>query len=170
MGVLIASLGVLGAVAVIAALARESGGGTPTTPAIIGAIAAVIGIIAFTNLGYSTVRAQLRDRSANAKLPEAAIKGAGGAAFPAREDILKIADEQMPRKSKVFLVCKDPGCAGALSTWITYRLGPRIFTDRREDAEYTFLYNAAPSDAGLTKSDLDGAVQIEDRYTIVRNR
>ena len=170
MGVLIAFLGVLAAVAVIVALVRESGGRTPATPAVIGAIAAVVGILAFSNLAYSTVRNQLRERSANAKLSEQTIKGGGGGAFPAREDILSVADSKMPRKAKVYLVCKDPGCAGALSTWITYRLGPRIFTDSPKDADYIFMYNATPADAKLTESDMRDAVRIEDRYAIVRTQ
>jgi hypothetical protein len=159
-------LGVLVAAALVVAASR----GAFRLPAAIVVIAAVLGILAFGNNAWSLARGQLQARGINRTLPRDTINNAGGAIFPAREDILKIVDQQIPRQAKVFLVCGDPACSGGLNTWITFRLGPRVFTDRLGQAEWVLLYNSTARAARIDPSDLVDPRDIADRFTIAGTR
>jgi hypothetical protein len=168
---LIQVLAVLSAGAAILVLLREANRRVAiSAAAVFATLAAIWSILAFGNQAWNLGRTWMGQRADNVKLPEAAIKGAGGIAFPAREEILRIVDDKIPKQDTVFLVCKDPACAGALNVWITYRLTPRIFTETAKGADWVLLYNAAPADGGLRRGDLIDPVTIEPRYVFARLR
>jgi hypothetical protein len=172
LALLLQVLSVLAAGAVIVVLLREAAErrvGAPLATALA-ALAAVWGMFAFGSDAWSFARGLVDARGDNASLPPEAIRGAGGAIFPAREDILKIVDDRIPKQDSVFLACRDPACGSGLNVWITFRLAPRIFTEAPGDADWVLLYNATLSDARLRRSDLVDPVVIADRYEIARLR
>ena len=172
MALLVQVLGVLAAGAVIVVLLREAAQRPIAAPLAAGlaALAAVWGMSAFGSDAWSFARGLVDVRGDNASLPPEAIRGAGGTKFPAREDILKIVDDRIPKQDSVFLVCRDPACGGGLNVWITFRLAPRIFTEAPRAADWLLLYNASLADARLRRSDLVDPVVIADRYEIARLR
>jgi hypothetical protein len=163
---------VLGAGAVIVVLLREAAQRpvAPPLAASLAALAAAWGMFTFGSDAWSFARGLVDSRSGLASLPPEVIRGAGGVPLGAREDILKVVDDRIPKQDSIFLVCRDPACSGGLNVWITYRLAPRIFTDSRRDADWVLLYNAVPSDAGLRRSELVDPVVIADRFQIARFR
>jgi hypothetical protein len=96
-------------------------------------------------------------------------RAAVGATFGAREDVLRVADERIPRRASVYLGC--PACAGgALQQWITYRLTPRPFRDDPRDAEWVLLYDSTPAQSGLRRADLADPLNVAPGFTIARLR
>jgi hypothetical protein len=171
LGVLVAVLGALAAGAVVRTLLRDDARGLGASwPAALATAAAVLGLVAFGSSAWTQGRAYLNERKVNVDVTPAAARAAGGGPFPAREDILKVVDEQIPKDDTVFLECRDPACGGGLNLWITYRLAPRIFTGTPREADWVLLYNATPAQAGLRSSDLVDPVEIADRYVIARVR
>jgi hypothetical protein len=171
LGVLVAVLGALAAGAVVRTLLRDSAHGLGATwTASLATAAAVLGLATFGPNVWTQARGYLNEREANAKITPAAARAAGGGAFPAREEILQVVDDRIPKQDKVFLECRDPACGGGLNLWITFRLAPRIFTDSPQEADWVLLYNATARQAGLQESDLIDPVEIADRYVIARTR
>lgn len=169
MALLIEVLAVIGVAVLVRGILQERSDAL-RLPLVIAAVAGIVGILAFGNLAWTQARNELTQRKANAKLTPTELRSAGGGAFPAREDILARVDDLVPRRGKVYLACRDPACAGGLNTWITYRLGPRVFTDRREDADWTLLYNASYADAGIRPSDLTDVTKFGPKFVLGRNR
>jgi hypothetical protein len=134
----------------------------------VAVLAALFGLILFGDEAWNLTRNLLTERSANAKLAPQAVKGAGGVIFGAREDFLSWVDDRLPRRARVFLVCRDNACAGALPDWITYRLSPRRFVDRLQDADYVVVYNATVRDAGLSRADARGALRFAPRFLVAQ--
>jgi hypothetical protein len=128
--------------------------------------AATVGLFLFAGEAWNQSRALLSERSVTRKLPPEAVSGAGGGIFGAREDFLAWVDGRLPRRARVFLACRDPGCAGALPDWITFRLQPRRFVDRLQQADYVLIYNATARDAGLRPRDAKRAVTFAPRFQL----
>ena len=171
MALLIQVLAVLAAGAMLVVLLREaSTRGVPSLAAALAALAAVWGMLVFGSDAWTFGRGLITARGSNDSLPRAAIRGAGGGIFPAREDILQVVDDRIPKQDSVFLVCRDPTCGGGVNYWITFRLAPRIFTDSPRGADWVFLYGATLADAGLRRSDLVDPLVIERRFEIARLR
>jgi hypothetical protein len=171
LALLVQVLGVLAAGAVLFVLLREAAErAVPSLAAALAALAAVWGMLAFDSDAWSFARGLVDGRGANASLPREAIRGAGGALFPAREDILRVVDDRIPKQDSVFLVCRDPTCGSGVNVWITFRLAPRIFMDSARDADWVLLYNATLADARLRRTDLVDPIVIADRFEIARLR
>jgi hypothetical protein len=169
LSLLIQVLAALAAGAVLLVLLREAAQrGLPPYAAMLGALAAVWGILVFGSDAWTYARSLLNARDDNARLPPEVIRGAGGGIFQANENVLKAADDRIPKQDSVFLVCRDPSCGGGLNVWITYRLAPRIFTDSRRGADWVLLYNARPADGGLRRSELMDPLVLDDRFIIAR--
>jgi hypothetical protein len=68
------------------------------------------------------------------------------------EPFLQWVDERVPRNDRVYLECgPHSACWGGLDEWITYRLLPRRFTDRPQEADWVLFYNADPAAAGYAR-------------------
>ena len=139
---LVSVLGVLAA----AAVAR---GARPSSSwaSGIAVVVTALGVIAIANAGLSTAKNFRIQHHANAAIPRTQLNDAGGAASAAREDFLAWADSRIPRGARVFLKC-TPTCGG-MEQWVTWRLLPRAFVDRAQDAQWILMYNALPRDVGL---------------------
>jgi hypothetical protein len=139
---LLSVLGVLAAAAVVRGTRAAA-----SWAAGVAAVVTVLGVVAMSNDTLSTVKTFNRQYESNSKLPRSILNNAGGAASAAREDFMAYADQRIPRKATVFLQC-TPTCGG-MDQWVTWRLLPRVFVDRPQDAQWLLLYNAVPKDVGL---------------------
>jgi hypothetical protein len=138
-------IGVLAAAATVRAVAAMS------WAAAITAVAAVVGVAVLWTVGWPAVGELREQEKANAALSRAALNNAGGARMGAREDFLAWADQRMPRRDRVLLVC-TPECGG-MEQWVAWRLLPRPLVNRRQDADWILMYNALPRDVGLSGRD-----------------
>jgi hypothetical protein len=134
--------------------------------AALGTVAAVLGLVAIVSQGWSLGRCVLTQRPNDAKIPPAERRAGVGARFGANEGVLRTADEQIPRRASVLLIC--PNCSVELGQWITYRLTPRAFADRPDQAEWIFTYDAKPSQGKVRTSDLTDVREISPGFTIAR--
>jgi len=123
----------------------------------------VLGVIAMSNQTVSTAKKLDRQYHANRALPRTVLNNAGGAPSAAREDFMAFADQRIPRTAKVFLQC-TPTCGG-MEQWVTWRLLPRVFVDRPQDAQWILMYNAVPKDVGLDSTS-PGLVGFDKRLYV----
>ena len=65
--------------------------------------------------------------------------------FGAREGFLAWAYRRLPPGATVYFECKgDSACGGGgLPQWVTFRLIPRRFVERRDDAEWVLVNGAS---------------------------
>jgi hypothetical protein len=137
-----------GALALAAIVSSLMVGGGPlrvTMPALSAVIAIALGIAFFGSVWTAGI-SLVHERRVNARLSAAAIKGAGGTVFPAREDFLAWTEDRVPAGVKVFLACSVRGCSG-LNEWISFRLLPRRFVERAREADWVIFYNLRPGAA-----------------------
>jgi hypothetical protein len=154
-------LSVLGVFA--AAAAVRSARPATTWAAGIAAAVTVLGVIAVANQTVTAAKTYNAQYQANRALPRSTLDNAGGAPSAAREDFLAFADGRIPRTATVYLQC-TPTCGG-MDQWVTWRLLPRAFVDRPQDAQWLLLYNAVPKDVGL-KSTSPGLVAFDKRLFV----
>ena len=145
MTLLIQTGGALALTAIVSSLMTGGGPLRVTMPALRAVITIALGIAFFAG-AWTTGSSLVRDRKVNARLSAAAIKGAGGKVFPAREDFLAWTEDRVPPDGKVFLTCSVPRCAG-LNEWISFRLLPRRFVERAREADWVIFYNLRPGAA-----------------------
>lgn len=143
------------AILVIASIVGSTLAGTPPrpNPVIIGVLAAVVaGVVIWTDL-VPTVRGTLRAREGNAAVPREARDVVGGNIIGAREDVLSWVEAQVPKDARIYLDCGDPSqCGGGVNEWTTYRLAPRFFTDRPEQAGWVLFYGIDPASASYART------------------
>ncbi len=143
------------AVLVIASIVGSSLAGAPPrpSPVVIGVLAAVVaGVVIWTDL-VPVVRGTLRAREGNVVVPRTARDVVGGNIIGAREDVLAWVDAQVPEDARIFLDCGDPSqCAGGVNEWTTWRLSPRFFTDRPEQADWVLFYGIDPTSASYART------------------
>lgn len=138
------------AVLVIASIVGSSLAGAPPRPhpMVIGVLAAVVGGVAIWTDLVPTVRGTLRAREGNAAVPRSVRDVVGGNIIGAREDVLMWVDAQVPRDARIHLDCGNPSqCGNGVNEWTTWRLSPRFFTDRPEQAEWVLFYGIDPASA-----------------------
>ena len=73
-----------------------------------------------------------------------------------------------PRKATVHLIC--PNCSVELGQWITYRLTPRIFSDRPAPGQWVLTYDATPEQGRVRSGDLTDVTTVAPKYVIGRIR
>jgi hypothetical protein len=75
---------------------------------------------------------------------------APGSLFPANVNFLTEAEEAIPRKASVVLICthSQVGCSGE---WISYQLAPRLFVPNISEAEYVLVYGNPPKTVAQVK-------------------
>jgi hypothetical protein len=157
---------VLGAFAAAAGVRLMTG--TVSWRVALATVAAVLGLVAIVSSGWSHARNILTQRGIDAKTTAAERRASVGQRFGAREDILRVVDEQIPRRAKVLLIC--PNCSAELGQWITYRLTPRRFTDGPEGAEWIFTYDSTPEKGDVEEDDLVDPRTIAPGFEIARLR
>jgi hypothetical protein len=158
---LVSVLGVLAAAAVVR--------GARSSVPLAGGVAVVITVLAivtFANEGPSLARKLNTQYATDKDRPRAQLNNAGGAASNAREDFLAFAEQRIPSRARVWLVC-EPTCGG-MEQWVTWRLLPRPFVDSAEDADWVLMYNALPRDAGLRGAAACTAVRFDKRLYLAR--
>jgi hypothetical protein len=161
---LLVVLGVFAAAAAVRTLAERS-----TWRVALTTVAAVAGVGLLATEIWPRTRDLVSQRATFVKSSPEEHRAAVGATFGAREDVLRVADDRIPRRASVYLAC--PTCAGgALQQWITYRLTPRPFRDDPHDAEWVLIYNSTAAQSGLRRSDLVDRLTVAPGFTIARMR
>jgi hypothetical protein len=109
-------------------------------------LASALAVVAIAAFGYAVFsqawsfgQALLREHAANEQAPPGASEDAGGTIFPANAAFLEWVDGQVPKDATMLLVCPQ-ACGGGLDEWITYRLSPRRFVDRIDEADWLLFY------------------------------
>ena len=165
MNLLVLILGVFAAAGVV----RQLAPGRCTWTQSIGAFAAIVGLMALASGTWSNGHQLITERAGFARATEAQHRAGTGAAFGAREDVLQVADDTIPRRASVYLACQT--CVGnGLDEWITYRLTPRPFRDRAADADWVLIYNSTAAKSRLRESDLTDVRTIAPGFQIARVR
>jgi hypothetical protein len=72
-----------------------------------------------------------------------------GSLFPANETFLEAVEHAVPRNASMYLIC-GPNQVGCDSEWISYRLSPRLFTEREDQAQYVVVYGDSPTTVAAT--------------------
>jgi hypothetical protein len=161
---LLVVLGAFAAAAAIRTLTDQS-----TWRASLTAVAVITGIGVLAGGVWPRARELVSQRAAYSKSTPEAHRAGVGATFGAREDVLQVADDRIPRRASVYLAC--PSCVGGpLQQWITFRLTPRPFRDDPDDAEWVLIYNSTAAKSGLRRTDLVDPVTVAPGYTIARMR
>jgi hypothetical protein len=132
----------------------------------VATVAAVVGIIALANDGWSTAKRFQAQGETNRALPRSTLNNAGGAPMSANEAFLAWADSKIPRRGRVFLIC-TPKCGG-MEQWVTWRLLPRPLVDSSKDADWILMYNALPRDAGLRGAAAQSVERFGKRLYVAR--
>jgi hypothetical protein len=128
-------------VLVLAALVRTVLGGDRR-----GSLGPAIAVVAIAAFGYAVFnqasgfsQALLREHAGNSQLSPEVSEGVGGTIFPVNEPFLAWVDDRLPTDATMLLVCPR-ACGGGQNEWITYRLSPRRFVDRIDEADWLLFY------------------------------
>ncbi|MGI9099463.1 MAG: hypothetical protein ACR2H2_13410 [Solirubrobacteraceae bacterium] len=165
MTLLLQVIGVL----LVAAVARAVVGSDRRLRVESGAVTAVaVVLVGFGALdgAWVTTRSLLTERSANARLSPSEYQGRGGTIFSAREDFLTFVDSRVPRAATVHLAC---ACSDERD-WISWRLSPRRFTERPQDADWLVFYRVQPQDADVPAGAYERLVRFEPGFELARVR
>ena len=160
MALLLQVLGVLAA----AALLRVAAGSLRLASAVA-LIAVVLGTVAVANDGWSAGRNLLKERAQTARLTAPQVEGAGGTIYAAREDVLGAADARIPDRARVYVACVGVRCGGSgVLEWITFRLTPRPFVERMQDADWVLGYGMDPAEAGIRGAAAQRAIRFGPKF------
>ncbi|MEY2443254.1 MAG: hypothetical protein QOJ46_2680 [bacterium] len=133
---------------------------------VVAAVAVVLIGFAALDAEWKTGRSLLHDRAANAKLSPAEYQARGGAIFAAREDFLEFVDSRIPRAASTYLVCS---CTDERD-WISWRLSPRRFTNRPQDADWIVFYRATPKGTDVPPGLYGPLIRFEPDFQLARVR
>jgi hypothetical protein len=139
------ALELLGALST-AALIRAMGARSRSLLPALTCVAIVVGAISFWRGVWPEVRALVSLHTYDERLTPAQAFASPGSEYGAREGFLAWAADRLPPRARVFLACAQPTpCSNALANWITYRLGPRVFTDFAVQAQWVLFYGTPTS-------------------------
>ncbi len=157
----------LGGVLCVAATVRYVHPGARSLLPALAIVALVLGGFAFWRSAWTEGRGLIDQHSRDARLTREQALALPGTAYGAREDVLAWADVHLPRRARVFLECPQPTpCPNALANWITYRLQPRVFTDRPGQARWVLFYGTSTS--ALSGTRVMGLIEYASGFAIGR--
>jgi hypothetical protein len=141
---LLETLGVLALAAVAAAALGLARSIRPTWP-VVAVVATVIAGWAFLAQVYTVGSLAVDVHEHFGEIAPVDRRALGGSGFTnGSEGFMRWIEERARPDERLYLECDREACAGGLNEWITYRLMPRRFTDRPEQADRVIFYGTNP--------------------------
>ena len=144
MTLLLETLGVLALAVVAAAALGLTRPIRPTWP-VVALVVTVIAGWAFLAQVYAVGSLAVDLHEHYGEIAPGDRRALGGSGFPnGNEGFMRWIEERARPGERLYLECDRKVCAGGLDEWITYRLMPRRFTDRPEQADRVIYYGTNP--------------------------
>jgi hypothetical protein len=148
---LVQTLGVLALAGGLMAVLRPARAPRPTWLAVA-AVATVVGGYVFFTQVYRAGSLTVSIASHFRDIEPVDRRAIGGTGFPnSNEPFMRWVEVRVHPRDRVYLECGRRACSGSLAEWLTFRLTPRRFTDRPEQADWILFYGSDPGRAAYAR-------------------